>query len=188
MRFSAPSLALISALLLAAPAPLAFAAGGGGGGGGGGFSSSSPQYDPAVEYQNGVTQLQAKDYRKAIRSFRRVIAIDKRNANAHYLLGSSYFGQSKYKKAVKSFQKAVKYNANLIPAHRDLAISHFKLGKSADGQASLAQLRGKLSNCSEPCSQKAELEQAIKAAEQASEGQEISKLLRPDWNFGDPIS
>lgn len=137
------------------------AAGGGGGGGGSAPSQSSPRYDAAEEYQNGITALQAKDYKKAVTAFRRSITAAPQNAISHYYLGLSYMGQEDFKKARKSFEKAVKIDANMIEAHRDLAIAYHKLDMEEKAQSTLADLMSLQERCAGTCGDNAKLTDAI---------------------------
>ena len=53
---------------------IASGSGGGGGGGGGSFNTNSgPTYNPVKDYQEGVTYLREKNFKKAERSFSRVL-------------------------------------------------------------------------------------------------------------------
>ncbi|MFM2410902.1 MAG: hypothetical protein RL481_1730, partial [Pseudomonadota bacterium] len=82
-------LASAAALSLFLTLPL-LAAGGGGGGGGGSPSSSTPAYDPAVDYQKGTAAFKAGDYATAAKHFKKVAGAVPKDAAAQYLLGASY--------------------------------------------------------------------------------------------------
>lgn len=146
------------------------AAGGGGGGGSSAPSQSSPRYDAAEEYQNGITALQSKDYNKAISSFRRSISAAPQNAVSHYYLGVSYMGKEDFKKARKSFEKTVKIDANIIEAHRDLAIAYHKLNMNQKVQSTLADLMSLQERCAGTCADNAKLTDAISTVNLAISG------------------
>src|SRR5690242_20726327 len=68
-------IALISVAIGALPVWANGDGGGGGGGMGGGMPSmDTPSYDPAKEYQAGVTALKANDFKTADRSFDHVLS------------------------------------------------------------------------------------------------------------------
>lgn len=155
-----------SAVILGAAATLSFNPGsaiaaGGGGGSSSAPSNSAPRYDASAEYQKGVTALKAKNYKAAVKAFKRSLSVTSRNANAQYLLGVSYIEMSDYKKARKPLEKAVKYNGDLIGAHRDLAITYHKLKMADKAEASLGKLTAKESACGNGCANKDELTKAI---------------------------
>ena len=88
LRHAAIPIALV---LVRAALQKALGAGGRGGGGGGGMmpSESAPRYDPAAEYQKGVTASQASDFQTAAGAFKPVVDAVPKHAPAQYLLGSS---------------------------------------------------------------------------------------------------
>lgn len=155
------------------------AAGGGGGGGGfsGGPSSSAPRYDATAEYQKGVTQLKAKDYKGAVKSLKRSLSVASRNANAQYLLGFAYLRLDNPKKAKKPLEKAIKYNPNLIDAHRDLAIAYHKLGNTDKANDALGKLTAKQTSCADTCAEKDEIAAAVTAVKKAMSGSEQASIL-----------
>ncbi len=130
----------------------AFAAGGGGGGGGGGSfpSASAPKFDPVEEYQKGVQFMQSGEYRKAIKSFKRVLSVARKDANTNMLLGMAYISDGKFKRARKPLEKAIKYDANLIQARGHLGAVYQFLGKTDKAQEQrsvLEQLQAQCQQC-----------------------------------------
>ena len=111
---------LVAVAAIALGGTPAMAGGSGGGGGSSAPSSSGPSYVPVEEYQSGVEALQAGEYKKAERAFKRVSKVAKKDANTRYMLGLSHLGQEDYKAAAKSFERAVKYDAALYQAHGKL--------------------------------------------------------------------
>ena len=145
-------------LVLAQPALAA-----GGGGGGSIPSSRAPEYDPAEEFQAGVTAYQAQDYKGAAVAFKRVVAVVPKHAPAQYLLGASYIGQGNYKKARRPLEMALKHDDTLVEAHRDLAITYARLAlpdKAAEEQKLLSD---RLAQCAATCADAAKLDAAVKA-------------------------
>ena len=160
---------ILASTMAFAPITLASAAGGGGGGGsvGGGSSpsASAQRYDPAEEYRIGLEALDAGEFDKAAKHFKRVTRVARRNADAQYLLGVSYLRGGNAKKARKPLENAVKYAPEMIPAHRDLAITYVQLDRAGDAETILGQLNARSTQCGETCADKPYLDQAISAIE-----------------------
>jgi tetratricopeptide (TPR) repeat protein len=138
-----------------------FAAGGGGGGGGGAPSQSTPQYDPAVEYQKGTTAFRANQFADAAKAFKRVVDAMPKNPQANYLLGASHMAQGQFKKAKKPFEAAVKYDGKMIEARRDLAITYAKLGETAKAGEQLSALKAAATICATTCIDAAKITDAV---------------------------
>lgn len=165
--------------------PLSAAGGGGGGGGGMGMpSESTPQYDPAAEYQKGVAAYQAQDFKGAATAFKHVTDAVPKNAPAQYLLGSSLLRQGDFKKAKKPLEMAVKYDATMIDATRDLGIAYAKLGDVAKAAAQRDALAAMKGACGEPCAKAGQLDAAIAAVAAAVGGN--PQALAPSHPFGSP--
>jgi tetratricopeptide (TPR) repeat protein len=160
------------------------AAGSGGGGGMGMPSESTPQYDPAAEYQKGVAAYQAQDFKGAATAFKHVTDAVPKHAPAQYLLGSSFLLQGDFKKARKPLELAVKYDATMIDAQRDLGIAYARLGDPARATAqrdALAAIRGA---CAVPCSKAGQIDAAIAAVATAVDGK--PQVLAPSHRPGSP--
>ena len=155
--------AIGAAIALLATPPLSAAGGGGGGGGGGLPSESTPQYDPAAEYQKGVAAYKAKDFKGAGTAFRHVTEMLPKNAPAQYLLGSSLFQQGDFKKAKKPLEMAVKLDPTLIDAQRDLGVVYAKLGDAAKAAVQRDALAAMKAACTTPCAKAAQFDAAIAA-------------------------
>lgn len=177
-----------TALVAAIMAP-AFAAGGGGGGGGGVPSQSAPAYDPAVDYQKGATAFRAGQYADAIKSFKRVVGIMPRNAQAQYLLGASYMALSDFKKAKGPLTQAVKIDEKLIDARRDLGIVQAKLGATEKANEQLAALKILEAGCGAGCRDKKQLKDAIAKVEAAvAAGKTALGPVKPDMELAQAMS
>ena len=188
MRNSIKLLAVGSALALSF-STASLQAAGGGGGGGGSPSQSAPRYDATAEYQKGISALQAKDYKAAVKSFKRSLSVASRNANAQYLLGFSYMQLGNHKKAKQSLEKAIKYDSDLIDAHRDLAITYHKLGDTEKASDALGKLTVKQTECGDGCAEKDRLNAAISAVKQAMNGdQQVSLGLPEEFGMTDGAS
>lgn len=153
-----------SALILALALPASLSAAGGGGGGGGGMpSETAPSYDPAEEYQKGVTALKAKDFKAAKTAFDRVLASAPRDANSNYLAGLARQGLGDWKGAKAKFEKAAKLDPNLVGAKRELGVTYAKLGDKPNADAMLVQLQATAAACGDTCAEASELKAAIDA-------------------------
>ncbi|MEM9572323.1 MAG: tetratricopeptide repeat protein [Pseudomonadota bacterium] len=157
--------------LLIAVAAIAFsgapAIAGGSGSGSSSPSSSGPSYDPVEEYQAGVEALQAGEFKKAERAFKRVTKVAKKDANTRYMLGLSHLGQEEYKAAAKSFERAVKYDAKLYQAHAKLGVTYLKLDKAEKADGVLVDLQEASSACASACAEAANIAAAIAEIEAA---------------------
>ncbi|NQY12634.1 MAG: tetratricopeptide repeat protein [Henriciella sp.] len=169
--------------LLVAVAAIAFsgvpAMAGGSGSGSSSPSSSAPSYDPVEEYQSGVEALQAGEYKKAERAFKRVTKVAKKDANTRYMLGLAHLGQEEYKAAAKSLEKAVKYDAKLYRAHAKLGMTYLKLEKPEKADQVLAALADASMACASSCPESADIAAAIaeiEAARGSAEPLETSSL------------
>jgi tetratricopeptide (TPR) repeat protein len=164
LRLTAAALTAGAILMTLSPV---FAAGGGGGGGGGAPSQSTPQYDPAVEYQKGTTAFRANQFAEAAKAFKRVVDVIPKNPQANYLLGASYMAQGQYKKAKKPLEAAVKYDGKMIEARRDLAITYAKLGDASNASAQREALKAAAAACSATCTDAAKITDAVSKVDAA---------------------
>ncbi len=148
------SVKLISTLILAssflAVAP-AYAAGSGGGGGsfGGGTqgSISVPSYDPVVEYQSGLKNIEAGKFKDAEKNFAKVIKVARRHAQSHYYTGVAKVGQGKHKSSVRYFKSAIKYDKNMYAAYGGLGAAYANAGKAEKAEAVLEDLAEIAATC-----------------------------------------
>ncbi len=167
------SMAALGAVLLLAPGLALASAGGGAGGGGsmGGFSDtpsqSAPQYDPAVEYRNGVADLQSGKFREAERDFNHALSVDSKNADTLFMLGMAKAGHGDLKGAAGAYEKSLKIDDQQIPARREYAVTLAKLNQPDKAQAQLAILKTRADTCGENCAQAADLKAALAAVQAA---------------------
>ena len=163
--------AVAMALALTSAQPALSSGGGGGGGGGASMpSTSAPNYDPVVEYRTGIAAFEVKDFKKAVNSFRRVVAVVPTHAPAQYLLGASLIGLGDFKRAIKPLEAAVKADPNLIDAQRDLAISYAHQGDTAKATARRDALSARKLACAATCPEAAQIDAAIAVVEAALAG------------------
>ncbi|OYY65715.1 lipopolysaccharide assembly protein LapB [Sphingomonas sp. 28-62-11] len=160
----------VFASALIATAAMLGAASGGGGGGSVGMdapSSTTPVYDPVIEYQKGRAALDQKNFKDASKHFGHVLSVDPRNANSHYLQGMALVGLGNAKKAAGAFEKATKYDARLTPAFQQLGVARARLGEMDKAKVARDALAQKLAECGETCSTAGELKAAIAAIDEA---------------------
>ena len=167
-----PAFGALALVLTLAAAQPALSSGGGGGGGGGMSmpSTSAPDYDPVVEYRNGIEAFEAKDYKKAATAFKRVVAVAPTHAPAQYLLGASLLGLGDYKRAIKPLEAALKADPSLIDAQRDLAISYAGKGDTAKATAQRDAIDARKAACAGACPEAAQIDAALAAVNAALAG------------------
>lgn len=157
--------------LLIAVAAIAFsgapAIASGSSGSGSSPSSSSSGYDPVEEYQSGVEALQAGEFKKAERAFKRVTKVAKKDANTRYMLGLAHLGQEEYKAAAKSLSKAVKYDAELYQAHGKLGLAYLLNDEAEKAEAVLETLQAASIECAGTCVGQEKIDSAIAEIERA---------------------
>lgn len=163
--------ACVLALSMISTTPaIASGSGGGSGGGGGSFNTNTgPTYNPVKDYQEGVSYLRESNFKKAERSFSRVIKGTRRNANANYYMGIAKVGLDKHKSAARYFKYAVKYDPNLIEARGELGAAYAKSDKVEKSQTVLADLETLAAQCN-GCANATRISQAISKVKTALAG------------------
>ena len=162
--------------LLPGLATTALASGGGGGGGGEMPSASTPQYDPAAEYQKGVQALNASRFAEARRAFDNVLSVAPRDANSAFLAGTASDALDKPKDARRYYERAVRNDGERIDAHRGLALALIKLADRPKAQAQLDWLTAKATACAGKCANSAAIDAATKDIQTAMAGQPSAAL------------
>lgn len=163
-------------VLLTGLTTAALASGGGGGGGGEMPSASTPQYDPAVEYQKGVAALNASRFAEARRAFDNVLAVAPKDANSAFLAGVASDSLDKPKDAKRYYERAVRNDGERVDAHRGLALALVKLADRPKAQAQLDWLTAKATACAGTCANAATINAAIKDIQTALAGQPSAAL------------
>lgn len=130
-------------------------------------SASAPQYDPAVEFKNGVEAMKEEKFKVAEKAFDRVLSVNPKHAKTNFLAGLARSAQDNFKGARRYYEKAVKYDDNMITAHQELAIAHSKLGDADKAKVILDDLKSRVTACADTCAQAADLKEAIAAIEAA---------------------
>jgi len=170
--------ASVAGLSLLAYAP-AFAGGSGGGGGGGfsgGSSNTAPraQYNPVQDYQAGIKALQANDFKRADKMFKRVIGGTSKNAQAHYYMGVTKVGLGKDKTATKYFKRAAKYQKDFFEAEGGLGAAYANSGQTEKAKKTLAKLQNNADSCG-TCANATRINTAIRQIETAMSGGAVEK-------------
>ena len=162
--------ALALSLFSVSPAIASGSGGGGGGGGGGGFNNQSlPTYNPVKDYQAGLGFLRENKFKKAERSFGKVVKGTQRNASANYYMGVAKVGLEKHKSAIRYFKAAAKYDKNLIEARSGLGAAYANSGKTKKSQAVLADLESQAAECN-GCANAGRLSKAVSDVKAAIAG------------------
>lgn len=132
-----------AAVLFSAPAHAAA----GGGGGGGLPSSSGPSVDPAEAFRDGVAALEAREYNKAEKNFRKVLSIAPKHPEANYYMALAKIGNGKPKDSIRYLEKAIKARENFVEARERLALVRIELGEADAAREQLAEIEGLKAAC-----------------------------------------
>jgi len=128
-------------------------------------SMSAPQYDPAVEFKNGVEAMKQENFKAVEKAFDRVLSVNPKHAKTNFLAGLARSAQNNFKGARRYYEKAVKYDDTMIPAHQELAVAHSKLDDADKAKVILEDLKSRLTACADTCAQATDLKTAIPAIE-----------------------
>lgn len=168
IKLTASALAL--SVIATSPAIASGSGGGAGGGGGGSFNTNTgPTYDPVKDYQEGVSYIRENNFKKAERSFSRVIKGTRKNAAANYYMGVAKVGLEKHKSATRYFKAAVRYDPNLIEARSGLGSAYANSGKVEKSQQVLADLEAMAAECN-GCANASRISTAIQSVKTALAG------------------
>ena len=130
-------------------------------------SMSTPDFDAATEYRNGIEALKANHFADAKKSFSNVLQVASTDANANFLAGLADAGLNDFKGAAKHYERATKANSKMVDAHQELAITYVKLGQRDKAQAELDKLQKLDTTCAGTCEDSAKLKDAITAVQAA---------------------
>lgn len=160
--FKLLSICIFTSLFLATP----FASASGGGSSSSSMpSQTAPQYDPAVEFKNGIEAVKQEKFKDAEKAFDRVLSVNPKHAKTNFLAGLARSAQDNFKGARRYYEKAIKYDDNMILAHQELAIAHVILDDKEKASAILDTLKLRITACADTCAQAADLKAAIPAIE-----------------------
>ena len=106
----------------------------------------TPQEKPAgpakvqAEYETGYRFLKAGDYKKAIKSFEKVLKENPSHALAYSNMGYSYRKLKQYDKAVELYGKALMIDPKLAEAHEYIGEAYLEMGKIEEAKQHLTIL------------------------------------------------
>lgn len=130
-------------------------------------SISTPDFDAAETYREGVEALKASQFDKASKAFTKVLGVAATDPNVNFLAGMARAGLNDLKGAAKYYEKAVRADSKLVPAHQELAITYAKLGQRDKAEAELAKLQKLDTNCNSSCKDAQAIKDAITAVQAA---------------------
>ncbi len=106
--------------------------------------SSFSENDAAIIlYDRGVREYEAKEFDKAIKSFKKAVKIDSDFAFAWDNLGLAYRHTKQYKKAIKAYEKSIKVDPKGFTPRQNLAIVYTYLkdyDKAIEAYENLAKI------------------------------------------------
>ena len=175
---------ILSILLLSAAAGTipVWANGDGGGGSMGNNempSMSTQRYDPAKEYQAGVTALQANDFKTADTHLDHVLSVAPKNENTLVLSGFAKAQLGTSKGARDAYKKALSVNDQNIMARRGYALALVSLGNKDDAAKELDTLKKRADACGDACADAAALKGAVTAVSDALNAPGKQSYLAP---------
>jgi tetratricopeptide (TPR) repeat protein len=106
----------------------------------------TPQEKPAgpakvqAEYETGYRFLKAGDYKKAIKSFEKVLKENPSHALAYSNMGYSYRKLKQYDKALELYGKALMIDPKLAEAHEYIGEAYLEMGNIAEAKQHLTIL------------------------------------------------
>jgi tetratricopeptide (TPR) repeat protein len=159
-----------------------FASGGGGGGDMGSNqipSVSTPSYDIAKEYQDGVAALKANDFKSADSHFNHVLAESPRSENTLILSGVAKAGMNDLSGARSAYKKALSVNDKSIPARRGYALVLVSMGQKDDAAKELDTLKQRATACADSCPDAAAIKAAVSDVSNALGSTDKQSFLAP---------
>lgn len=91
-------------------------------------------------YVAGKKAIEAKNWSAAIASFKKVVAVDASNADAHNYLGYAYRWTNKMEDSFKHYGIALKLDPNHRGAHEYVGQAYLKVGQPEKAKEHLAKL------------------------------------------------
>ena len=113
-------------------------------------TQSTPAANAKIDdFAMGKSAIDSKDWAVAVRSFRKVVADNPKNADAHNFLGYASRWMGKYDDAFAAYGQALA----LDPAHKGAlhysGIAYLKTNQKAQAEAQLARLKAVCATCEE---------------------------------------
>jgi tetratricopeptide (TPR) repeat protein len=136
-------------------------------------------YDPAIEYSNGLTDLEFGCFMQAREDFRHSLSVQPKNPRAWFLLGVAYNSSGDRAAAAGAYSKALDVEPDMIDAERELAVSAALQGQADKAQTILASLKTAAVDCGGGCADADLLKASMTRVEAALSGQ-LTEAMRPE--------
>jgi tetratricopeptide (TPR) repeat protein len=112
------------------------------------------------DFSSGKFAIESKNWDAAIVAFKRVVARDPKNADAHNYLGYAYRWTNKMDDSFKHYDIALKLDPNHKGAHEYVGKAYLKVGKPEKAKEHLAKLE---KICGKTCEEYTDLAKAVAA-------------------------
>ena len=109
-------------------------------------------------YNDARKALDAKQWKPALASLQKAVALDPDNADIHNLLGYTYRKQANLDKAFEHYAVALRLNPRHLGAHEYLGEAYLQAKDLPNAEKQLAELAAL---CNSSCEQYRDLEQAV---------------------------
>lgn len=103
----------------------------------------------SADYAIGKKAIDSKNWQLAAASFKKVVASQPGNADAHNLLGYSSRWLGKYDEAFAAYDKALSIDPNHKGALEYSGVAYLKVNQKAKAEAQLAKLKSICASCEE---------------------------------------
>ncbi len=113
--------------------------------------SQLAQQKVQAEYETGYRYLKAGEYKKAIKSFERVLKENPSHALAYSNMGYSYRKLKQYDKAIELYGKALMLDPKLAEAHEYIGEAYLEMGKIEEAKQHLTILKNSTRNWPRSC-------------------------------------
>jgi tetratricopeptide (TPR) repeat protein len=144
-------LAAVVACLSAGPDSDAFAAG---------FDTTPATNAEDKNFEKGKKAIDAKKWNDAIEAFKKVVADNADNADAHNYLGYAYRWTNKMDDSFKHYNIALKLSPNHRGAHEYIGVAYLKVNQPEKAKEHLAKLE---KICGKKCEEYDDLAKALAA-------------------------
>ncbi|MES2106113.1 MAG: tetratricopeptide repeat protein [Pseudomonadota bacterium] len=123
-----------------------------------GMDTVAPAPTAKAYYNDARKELDAKQWKPALASLQKAVALDPDNADIHNLLGYTYRKQANLDKAFEHYAIALRLNPKHLGAHEYLGEAYLQAKDLPNAEKQLAELA---SLCNSSCEQYRDLEQAV---------------------------
>ena len=126
---------------------------------GGGGDDKSPK---KTNFETGIDEVEAKNYKKAVKYFKKAAKKDSDNADIYNLLGYSYRKMGKYDESLEYYTKALSIDPKHLEANEYIGELYLETNKPDKSKEHLQVLS---EACSSSCEQYETLKKAIELYE-----------------------